>query len=102
MFESKYDDKCDESNSICPYCENYYQVESEDYSEDTQEIECEYCGMKYYLHQSFSVTHHTTPDCELNGADHQFERVKLSDGTETNFCAICYKCRCIERDEFHS
>lgn len=95
MFEPKYEDQCDGNNSICPYCKEAYQVESEDYSEDTQEIECEGCGMKYYLHQSFTVEHHTTPDCELNGENHQFERVKLNNSKEADFCSVCYKCRSI-------
>lgn len=95
MFESKYEDQCDDSNSICPYCKESFQAESEDYDEDQRIIKCEGCGMKYYLCQRFSVDHHTTPDCELNGEDHQFERVKLNDGREADFCAICYKCRSI-------
>lgn len=95
MFESKYEDQCHDTDAICPYCKGGYQVENEDYSEDVQEIECEECGMKYYLHQSYSVEHNTSPDCELNGEEHQYERVKLSNGRETSFCTVCYKCRSI-------
>ena len=98
MFNSRYEDQSDDNNSICPYCKETFQDESEDYSEDTQEIECEGCGLKYLLYQSFSVTHHTIPDCELNGAEHQFERVKLNNGEEADFCCVCYKCRSIRAE----
>lgn len=92
---STYEDQCDDNNSICPYCEESYQVEGEDYSEDEQEIECSGCGKKYYLHQSFSVTHHTRPDCELNGEEHKFERILLGNGKEADFCTVCDKCRIV-------
>lgn len=95
MHESVYEDQQDDNVVICPYCETQYQPESEDYDEDTRAEECEDCGKKFYLRQSFSVTHHTRPDCELNGFDHQFERVTLSNGKAADFCTICDKCRSI-------
>lgn len=95
MHESQYEDQIDDNNSICPYCKESYQVESEDYSGDEREVVCEGCGMKYYLYQSFSVDHHTRPDCELNGEDHKFERVRLTNGREADFCTVCDKCRSV-------
>lgn len=62
----------DDCLRICPYCENSYQVESEDYSEDAREEECDHCGKKYYACDSFLVTHYAVPDCELNGEKHRW------------------------------
>ena len=92
-MQPKYDYQVDDNNAICPYCYAKYQVESEDYDEDSHEDECGECGKKYRLAQHFSVTHHTYPDCELNGEQHQFERIQLSSGREADFCTICNKCR---------
>jgi len=89
---SKYEEQYDGSDSICPYCKHSYQVESEDYSEESQEIQCDECGKKYYLHQYFSISHHSTPDCELNGEKHQFELIGLKNGS-AYFCKICDKCK---------
>jgi hypothetical protein len=96
---SKYEEQYDHNNSICPYCKNRYQVEGEDYSEDIHDIECSECGKKYYLYQSFSVTHHTTPCCELNKEQHQFERIVFKDGKEADFCMICDKCQLPKRGQ---
>ena len=79
----KYEAQYDANNSICPYCGERYQVESEDFSEDPYEIECESCGKKYWLVQQISISHKTTPDCHLNGDGHVF--------IGGDFCAVCNK-----------
>lgn len=84
---SKYQEQVDDSYAICPYCEHYFLVESEDYDEDQQEITCDRCGKNYYLRQSFSVTHHSIPDCSLNGDNHKFRGHTLAD--EWNICGVC-------------
>ena len=88
---AKYGDQCDSNDSICPYCGDRYQVETEDYSEDMQEKTCDNCGKRYWLNQEFSVDHHTRADCELNDGKHIFERVTLQNGKEADFCVICDK-----------
>lgn len=93
-MQPKYENQLDDNYAICPYCNNKWEVESEDYSEDSRKIECD-CGKKYYLHESFSITHHTDPNCELNGEQHQFERIKLNNGKEADFCIICDQCRVV-------
>lgn len=93
----KYEDKYDDNNMICPYCGSKYQVESEDYSEDPRVEECDECGKKYHAVQSFSVTHISTPDCELNGESHVWEPVKIRNGVH-DFCSICNKCKPITFD----
>lgn len=98
---SKHEEKRDDANCICPYCEYAYQVEDEDidYSEADREEECEECGKKFYLASWASVTHCTTPDCELNGAAHDWQPVTLqinADGSPIkvhDFCAECDACR---------
>lgn len=87
-FENIYDD----NNAVCPYCGEKFQPESEDYSENQSVEECSNCGTRYKLHQIFSVTHVTTPDCELNGDKHQFETKTLTDGRKASFCKVCNKC----------
>ena len=74
---------------ICPYCgcENY--VESEDYDEKKKIEKCCDCKKKFYGGQCFTVTHHSRPDCELNGEEHRW-------AIDTNYVnheeEICLKC----------
>ena len=88
----KYEETWDVCNRICPYCGESYQVESEDYSEDTHEEECDDCGKKYYGHENFSVSCIAKPDCVLNGDDHIWEPIPVKGGTH-DFCSICGECR---------
>ncbi len=88
-MESEFREWMDNHDAICPYCSSKYQVESEDYDEETRVEECENCGKKYWIYQSFSVTHHTRPDCELNGVAHHYQRITLRNGKEALFCNIC-------------
>jgi len=92
-LDSKYDTEVDDNDSICPYCKHRYQVESEDFDEEDKEVECDECGKKYYQHQSFMVSTFTTPDCELNGEEHEWRWITLRNGKRHQFCAICDKCR---------
>ena len=87
---SEFTDEIDGCDVICPYCGNKYQREGEDYDQDSRVEECEECGKKYRTHDSFSVEHHTEPDCTLNGEDHQYEK---SDGHEAWFCEVCGDCK---------
>jgi len=96
--ELLYEEQFDDCNSICPYCKYSYQVECEDYSEDGEVVECEECCKKYYLHQSFSVTHYSKPDCKLNGEEHQYQRVECTNGP-ANFCKICDHCSLLKKCE---
>ena len=86
---SKYEDQYDNDHEICPYCGHKHHVEGEDYNEDTREVECDECGKSYWLHQSFTVTHETIPDCKLNGEDCQYENSRFNPGSNLVFCAIC-------------
>jgi hypothetical protein len=89
---SEFDDTANDDVVECPYCGHTYQPESEDYDEDQREECCQECGKKYYLNQSFSVTHHTVPDCTLNGMEHNYEIVNLNNGKQHPFCTVCGKC----------
>lgn len=90
---SEFEEQADDNNAICPYCGNSYQVESEYYDEDSREEKCDTCGNKYWLSQYFSVTHKTRPDCTINGQDHQYELVELSNSQKAEFCLVCGDCR---------
>lgn len=89
---TEFDDHYDDNDSICPYCGDRYQVESEDYSEDERVEECDNCGKKYFLCQIFSIDHHTRPDCEINGDEHQFQFEQTKNGG-AYFCKVCGKCK---------
>ena len=72
---SKYKDHNDSTLSICPYCDNSFYVEGEDYNVDSSQVEeCEECGKKYRRTTSVTVTHETSPNCELNGESHDYKR----------------------------
>jgi ribosomal protein L32 len=90
---SQYEEQFDRRNAICPYCRYEYQVESSDYSEDTREEECSECGKTYLIHQSFSVTTYTTPDCALNAEAHNYKLKTLSTGRSAYFCETCGDCK---------
>ena len=96
MPVSKFQDQIDSNDAICPYCEDSYHVESEDYDESEREETCENCGNKYWLYQSFSVDHCTRPDCELNGKSHEYELITLQNGKKVYFCLVCDKCKLFE------
>lgn len=87
---SKYRDCWDEENAICPYCECKIHVELEDYSESEQEQQCDECGKLFFLKQDSIVSHHTKPDCEINGIEHEYEEIKIT-GDVILFCMICGK-----------
>ncbi len=90
---STAEDQADEDNVICPYCQAGYQPEAEDFSEDTRTEECGNCGKKYHIHQSFTITHHTKPDCALNSEEHDYKPRSLGAGRYHDFCAKCDKCK---------
>lgn len=90
---SEYEEQLDDMNVICPYCEYSYQCEPEDYDEDGHVEECEECGKKFHMSTSFSVTHHSQPDCILNGDEHLWEPVTLRSGKAHDFCSVCGECR---------
>lgn len=89
---SKFEDQYDGHDAICPYCRATYQVESEDFSEDIRVDECGKCSKKYHLSQMFSVDHHTSPDCELQGDKHLWLLYDLKDGRKHPFCTECGQC----------
>ena len=86
----------DDTNVICPYCKHEYQPEAEDYSEDERIEECDECGKKYTISQSFSVTHHSEPDCEINGLEHDWRPRDLRSGRTHDFCEECGQCRPVQ------
>lgn len=90
---SKFGEQIDGNDSICPYCGDSFQVEAEDYDEDPREIECDSCGKKYWLRQTFEVTHTATPDCELNGDKHWWIGGAVGQHTLIRWdcCDICGK-----------
>lgn len=92
-FGYEFSEQTDKTDRVCPYCGYDYQVEGEDYSDDVRAEECEECGKKYFAYESFFVTHHAVPDCELNGEAHKWISEKVSANGFHDFCAVCSKCR---------
>ena len=68
VFDHKRSDGC---FRICPYCDEKYQVEAEDYSPESRVEECDSCGKKYLLWDEFDVTHYAHRDCQSNGEKHE-------------------------------
>lgn len=95
---SDHEKQIDDEKAICPYCGTHWQVEAEDYDEAEREIECDECGKLYWLHDSFSVTHYTRPDCRLNGQSHKWELMTFSGGGKAFFCATCNECSLVSDD----
>ena len=93
---SKYEETWDNCDRVCPYCAHRYQVEAENYSEDVREEDCDECGKKFYGYESFSVSHYSKPDCELNGDEHKWEPTPISGGRSHDFCSVCGECRPFE------
>ncbi len=89
---SKFETIYHNSMVKCPYCGYEYQPEAEDYDEEEQVDTCVECGAKFYVHQVFSVDHVMTPNCELNGKQHDYQMVSVG-GHKYPFCAICGKCK---------
>lgn len=54
---------------ICPYCDEVF-LDSHLY-EDEDEVECE-CGMRFELGVTTETTYHTSANCELNNAEHDW------------------------------
>ena len=90
---SEFDETYNDDVVECPYCGDKYQPEAEDYSEDERITQCSECNKFYHLHQSFSVTHQTRPDCEINGGNHNYEPVNLRNGRSHPFCTVCGDCK---------
>ena len=90
---AKYAYEFHDTDSVCPYCGHGYQVECEDYDEEEREVECDECGKKYWMQQSYSVTTFTSPSCSLNDTAHVWEMKNLGNGTRHEFCTICDACK---------
>lgn len=82
------DHEFDDNYAICPRCKHRYQVENEDYDERPRVEECEGCKYRYRTWQTFDVTTHTEPDCELNDVSHVWVR-GVSDAGEYWQCSTC-------------
>jgi hypothetical protein len=82
----------DDGERKCPYCSHGYQPEPCDYGEQWREEECERCGKSYHAHDSCTVTHYATPDCELNGDPHDWQDRAVGGGRLHPFCMKCDKC----------
>ena len=87
---SEYDEQMNGNDLICPYCEESYQLEGEDYMTDQEvEEECDNCGMKYIRIVEMAVTITATPDCLLNGNKHDF--IATLPGSAYQECRVCGK-----------
>lgn len=90
---SKFYDTYNDDVVECPYCHYKYYPEAEDYDEYKRGEECGECGKSFYLYQSFSVSHNTSADCELNNGKHDYQLYSLPDGRTHPFCTVCDKCQ---------
>ena len=56
---------------FCPYCGNKYRWDSENFSEEDSEDECERCERTYLRCDSVSITPHTRPMEPQGGSEVQ-------------------------------
>ena len=82
---NKYEKTRSDKERTCPYCGAEIFVEADEYSEEDRTEECPDCGKKFIAYETFQVTHHAEPDCELNGEDH----VWGSPIGNLRFCKVC-------------
>ena len=52
-------DQSDDRDIICPYCQNAWQAEAADYSDEETTRECDECGKEFIYYTQFDVAHHT-------------------------------------------
>ena len=85
----EYQDQNHDSERICPYCKTGYQVDDENYSKDEGVEKCEGGGMYYHFTIEYTVDHNTSPDCKLNGKDHNFGDPIHHQGITFSICEVC-------------
>lgn len=92
FFQSKHESKIDNDYVICPYCEHKSQAAYEHTDEDSRVVTCDECEKRFHLRDVISVDHRTRPDCELNGATHEWDSIA---GNDENYqtCGVCDKGR---------
>ncbi|MCK5613690.1 hypothetical protein KAR91_68125 [Candidatus Pacearchaeota archaeon] len=89
---SKFEDTMNNYDVECPYCHYTYYPEGEENDEERRIEECQNCDKRFYRHDEITVDHHTSPDCELNGEQHDYQPCELNDGSFHHFCETCEKC----------
>ena len=86
---SNYNDEISSQHVICPYCQDTYEQEGEEFSEEERIDTCSNCGKKFHHVDSIEYNHETRPDCVINGTPHQWEPFNLKNGTPFNYCDVC-------------
>jgi len=83
------EDQNSDAGAICPYCLSVNCIEASDYTESGVVMECQSCEKSFHYLTSISVSHETSPDCELNGSAHKW--FKIERHPEHLFCEECGK-----------
>lgn len=80
---SKYEKTTNQLVVECPYCGYVRDPYPSENADKVERVEgCERCGQKYYLMEEMVILRHATPDCELNGIAHFYNK-----GVKT--CSLC-------------
>lgn len=91
---SDIDETSNSTGYECPYCGHHHVCDDWGYEYESEVIECDSCDKKFYATANHTVDFEATPDCELNGIEHDlvfYDKSSL-DGYNSYFCDICNKC----------
>lgn len=74
---------------VCPYC-GYQFMDSWEFGDKHQDVDCPECGKKFHLTVDVSVTYSTDADCEINEEEHDW--VDGDHQLASTFVQKCSKC----------
>lgn len=84
-----YDYNRQSDEMLCPYCgfdfADSQEIIDRDKSDKTK-VECPECKKKFWGYAHISVVYCTKRDCEINGEEHEFERIKQLQMTQCKNC----------------
>lgn len=81
---SKYEEELSEEGYICPYCKSCDEDGTYNYKNEV--VECKECRKKFIATAESTITFYSTPDCKINGEEHDFVYVP---GFKVNYCIKC-------------
>jgi len=77
---SDFNDEYSTQHVICPYCQDTCKQEGEEFNEEERIDTCSSCGKKFHHVDEIEYSHHTKPDCTINGVPHKLEPFNTKNG----------------------
>ena len=99
----KYCRRMDSENRVCPYCGNANPIYREvlvpgAIRVDDEHNRCVECHKLFHTHVETTVQITTSPDCVLNGEEHEWYCVWRLLGRDTQLCKVCVTRRSKDTD----